>query len=33
MKGGVRVNNCVKVGEGWEQLLDKAVNKLFESKK
>ncbi len=33
MKGGVRVNNCVKVGEGWEQQIDAAVRKLFENKK
>ena len=28
MKGGVRVNNCVKIGEGWEQLLSEAVNRI-----
>ena len=29
MKGGTRVNNCVKIGEGWEQEMATAVNKLL----
>ena len=31
MKGGTRVNNCVKVGEGWESEMSNAVNKLLEN--
>lgn len=31
MKGGVRVNNCVKVGEGWQIEINKLV-KLLENK-
>ena len=31
MKGGTRVNNCVKVGEGWEEAMADAVNKLLEN--
>jgi hypothetical protein len=31
MKGGTRVNNCVKVGEGWEDAMSDAVNKLLEN--
>jgi hypothetical protein len=31
MKGGTRVNNCVKVGEGWETEISNAVNKLLEN--
>jgi hypothetical protein len=31
MKGGTRVNNCVKVGEGWEEVMSNAVNKLLEN--
>ena len=33
MKGGKRVNNCVKIGEGWEDIMTEAVTKLFEGKK
>ena len=32
MKGGVRVNNCVKIGEGWENIMTETVNKLFRGK-
>ena len=32
MKGGVRVNNCVKIGEGWEDIMTEAVTKLFKGK-
>ena len=31
MKGGTRVNNCVKIGEAWEQEIANAVNKLLEN--
>jgi hypothetical protein len=31
MKGGTRVNNCVPIGEHWEQHIAKAI-KLLESK-
>ena len=31
MKGGTRVNNCVKVGEDWELEMSNAVNKLLEN--
>jgi hypothetical protein len=31
MKGGKRVNNCVKIGEGWENEIGKLI-KLLESK-
>jgi nicotinic acid mononucleotide adenylyltransferase len=31
MKGGTRVNNCVKIGEAWEQEMSNAVNKLLEN--
>lgn len=31
MKGGKRVNNCVKVGEGWEAEIAEAVNLLIEN--
>ena len=31
MKGGTRVNNCVKVGETWELEMANAVNKLLEN--
>ena len=31
MKGGTRVNNCVKVGEGWEEVMADAINKLLEN--
>lgn len=31
MKGDTRVNNCVKVGEGWEQEISKLI-KILESK-
>ena len=31
MKGGTRVNNCVKIGEAWEEVLSDAVNKLLEN--
>jgi hypothetical protein len=31
MKGGTRVNNCVKVGEGWELEMANAVNNLLEN--
>ena len=31
MKGGTRVNNCVKVGEGWENELSKAISRLVEA--
>lgn len=31
MKGDIRVNNCVKVGEGWEREISKLIN-LLESK-
>jgi hypothetical protein len=31
MKGGTRVNNCVKIGEGWETEMANAVNKLLEN--
>lgn len=31
MKGGVRVNNCVKIGEGWENVISDLI-KLLESK-
>ena len=33
MKGGKRVNNCVKIGEGWESIMDDAVSKLFRGSK
>jgi hypothetical protein len=28
MKDGTRVNNCVKIGEGWERLISEAVHRL-----
>jgi len=31
MKGGTRVNNCIKVGEGWEEVMASAVDKLLEN--
>ena len=31
MKGGTRVNNCVKIGEAWEQEMSNAVDKLLEN--
>jgi hypothetical protein len=31
MKGGTRVNNCVKIGEAWELEMSNAVNKLLEN--
>jgi hypothetical protein len=31
MKDGTRVNNCVKVGEGWEEVMANAVDKLLEN--
>jgi hypothetical protein len=31
MKGGTRVNNCVKIGEGWEEVIANAVDKLLEN--
>jgi hypothetical protein len=31
MKGGTRVNNCVKIGEGWEDEISNAVSKLLEN--
>jgi hypothetical protein len=31
MKGGKRVNNCVKIGEGWENQISSLI-KILESK-
>jgi hypothetical protein len=31
MKGGTRVNNCVKVGEAWEAEIADAINILLEN--
>jgi phosphopantetheine adenylyltransferase len=31
MKGGTRVNNCVKIGEAWEEVMSDVVNTLLEN--
>jgi hypothetical protein len=31
MKGGTRVNNCVKIGEGWEQQINDLIKVLAEN--